>query len=393
MYNQVRVGDYVFLRQGFAINKNTKHYLSDEVTNLHLLRIGDMKDGNFQIYVKDTMPEKFIADENDIVYTRTGQVGLVFHNQHGVVHNNCFTVTSKDDNILYKDFLYYALMCKDFYLEANNKATGSAQPDLPHDAFKSIKIYLPPIDKQHRIADILSAYDDLIENNQKQISLLEEAAQRLYKEWFVDLRFPGCEHTRIIDGVPEGWERNSIDSIIKLMSGFAFKSKDFQENGKYKIITIKNVQDAHFDSDNVSFIDQIPQNMPAHCELKDGDILLSLTRNVGRTCIVIGDRCLLNQRVAKIQSEYRAFAYCMFRSKKMYTTVCNLANGAAQQNLSPLRVEKIITVLPDLKTLQRFENSVNCILEQIVNLHSKNILLKQARDRLLPKLMNGEIKL
>lgn len=92
---------------------------------------------------------------------------------------------------------------------------------------------------QKKIGVILSRYDSLIENYQKQIKLLEEAAQRLYKEWFIDLHFPGHENTNIIDGVPEGWEKKKVNSIIELQSGFAFKSSTFDDNGAYKIVTIK----------------------------------------------------------------------------------------------------------------------------------------------------------
>ena len=200
--------------------------MSEEPTSLHLLRIGDMKDGNFSVFVKDTIPEKFVAKRNDIIYTRTGQVGLVFRRQHGVVHNNCFTVTSKNEDVLFQEFLFYALQEKSFYEEAISRATGAAQPDLPHDAFNSIQIFLPPNRTQIKITEILNAYDDLIENNQKQIKLLEEAAQRLYKEWFVDLRFPGHETTPVVDGVPEGWKEQTLSQIANIIMGQSPKSEN-----------------------------------------------------------------------------------------------------------------------------------------------------------------------
>ena len=122
-----------------------------------------MKDGSQNVFVKDTIPPHFIAKSEDIIYTRTGQVGLVFTKQFGVIHNNCFTVTPNDEGVLSRKYLYYALNSEDFYTKANNLASGAAQPDLPHGAFNSISIYLPPIDTQKRIASILSAYDDLNE--------------------------------------------------------------------------------------------------------------------------------------------------------------------------------------------------------------------------------------
>lgn len=270
--------------------------------------------------------------------------------------------------------------------------TGATIMHMPGQKLKEVVIDKPPLDVQRKIGDYLEAFDDLIENNQKQIKLLEEAAQRLYKEWFVDLRFPGYEDVTVIDGVPEGWAEDTIDSKFDLLSGYAFKSAEFNAEGIYKIVTIKNVKDGHFDSDNVSRMLDIPTKMPEHCKLLDGDILLSLTGNVGRVCIVYGDNYLLNQRVAKIKSNNPTYAYCLFRSKNMFDEMNNLANGAAQQNLSPIRTGKIKVVFPTDKLIDTFEEFVSPMIEKITMLNKTMLLLSQARDRLLPKLMSGEIK-
>lgn len=270
--------------------------------------------------------------------------------------------------------------------------TGATIKHMPGDKLKTIEIEKPPLSVQKRIADILSTYDNLIGNNQKQIKLLEEAAQRLYKEWFIDLRFPGHESTPIHDGIPDGWEKTSIDSHITLYSGFAFKSSDFADKGQYKIVTIKNVKDAQFIGDNVSYIKEIPLQMPVYCKLSDGDILLSLTGNVGRVCLVHGKDYLLNQRVAKLQSSFPGFTYCLFRSKDMFDSMNNLANGAAQQNLSPIRTGKLEALFPCSETAQQYENIVVPMLQKIVLLNKEILSAAQSRDCLLPKLMSGEIE-
>lgn len=234
---------------------------------------------------------------------------------------------------------------------------GASRNAMTKDMIANFEVPCPPIDIQESIVSILSAYDNLIENNQKQIKLLEETARRLYKEWFVNFRFPGYEDTPIVDGVPEGWEEAPIDSRISLLSGYAFKSAQFDSSGEYKIVTIKNVKDGEFDGINTNRIVSIPGKTPKHCVLTDGDILLSLTGNVGRTCIVNGNNYLLNQRVAKLQSDIPAFTYCLFRSSDMFDAMNNLANGTAQQNLSPIRTGKYrycflrITCLRNLKEL------------------------------------------
>ena len=269
---------------------------------------------------------------------------------------------------------------------------GATQDNLSWEKLSTIKFPAPPLSVQKRIADILSAYDDTIENNQKQIKLLEEAAQRLYKEWFVDLHFPGYENTEIIDGVPSGWERDTIDSKVNFLNGYAFKSKEFDKKGIYKIVTIKNVKDGQFDGENVNHIIDIPSKIPEYCKLKDGDILLSLTGNVGRVCLVVGENYLLNQRVAKLKSIFPAYTYCLFRSREMHIKMNNLANGAAQQNLSPVRTGKILLPFPTIDLLQQFENIVQPIIEKILLLSKQITKLKKARDGLLPKLMSGEIE-
>ena len=269
---------------------------------------------------------------------------------------------------------------------------GATQDNLSWKKLSTITFPTPSLKVQKRIADILSVYDALIENNQKQIRLLEEAAQRLYKEWFVDLHFPGYENTPIINGVPQGWRLDEVKSVVSLLSGYAFKSSNFVDNGKYKIVTIKNVQDGNFDGENVNSIAEIPSKMPTHCILNDGDILLSLTGNVGRICLVNGENYLLNQRVAKLNSKYPAYSYCLFRSKEMFDAMNNLANGAAQQNLSPIRTENMRILIPNEELINTFENIVTPMIWKILLLNKSNGELKQARDRLLPKLMSGELE-
>lgn len=290
------------------------------------------------------------------------------------------------------EFIGYYMRMPSFRGEFLAFSTMTTRASLKNEDLLGLQIRLPEKETQKRIADILSAYDNLVENNQKQIKLLEEAAQRLYKEWFVDLRFPGYEDTPIVDGVPEGWEEAPIDSRISLLSGYAFKSAQFDSSGEYKIVTIKNVKDGEFDGINTNRIVSIPGKTPKHCVLTDGDILLSLTGNVGRTCIVNGNNYLLNQRVAKLQSDIPAFTYCLFRSSDMFDAMNNLANGTAQQNLSPIRTGKISILFPADNLLEEFERIVGSVISKMLSLIKQCDLLIQARDRLLPKLMSGEIE-
>ena len=312
-----------------------------------------------------------------------------FSNREGGCSNDVLVFRANDN--IDSTFLYYVLSDDSFFDHIMSSANGTKMPRGNRKLIPSFEIPLPPLSTQHRIASILSRYDSLIENYQKQIKLLEEAAQRLYKEWFIDLRFPGHENTMIVDGVPEGWEKKPVKTIIELQSGYAFKSSAFMDDGIYKIVTIKNVKDGAFDGENVSKIASIPEKMPKHCILENGDILLSLTGNVGRVCIVNGKNYLLNQRVAKLKSAYKAYTYCLFRSRDMFIEVNNLANGAAQQNVSPIRIGEMKILIPEKKWLDDFERTVSNYILGIITLQSQIRFLTEVRDRLLPKLMSGEI--
>lgn len=341
----------------------------------------------------DRLDSKRKAQVGDVLYSVVGSFGIpvyIKENQKFVFQRH-IAILRSNGKILPR-FLYYTMLSRDFYAKADAAAIGAAQRTLSLTALRNIEIDIPTIEEQNKIVDILSAYDDLIENNKKQIKLMEEAAQRLYKEWFVDLRFPGHENTPIVDGVPKGWRLDEIKSVVSLLSGYAFKSSDFVDDGKYKIVTIKNVQDGNFDGQNVNAISEIPSKMPSHCILNDGDILLSLTGNVGRVCLVNGENYLLNQRVAKLDSKYPSYAYCLFRSNDMFDTMNSLANGAAQQNLSPIRTENVRILNPSDRIIEKFENVASPMIAKILVLNKSNSNLKQARDRLLPKLISGELE-
>jgi type I restriction enzyme S subunit len=202
-------------------------------------------------------------------------------------------------------FLFYSLLHKGQTHALDQYFTGATIKHLPGEKLALVEVEYPTLGEQRRIASILSAYDDLIENNTRRIAILEEMARRIYEEWFVRFRFPGHEGVRMVEAelglVPEGWVVAPLGGIAKLLSGFAFKSSTFVENGDYGLVTIKNVHDGVFIENCTSRLSNPPGNMPTHCSLKVADILLSLTGNVGRCCLVTVDGCLLNQRVAKIQ--------------------------------------------------------------------------------------------
>ena len=374
-WKRCRIGDLVTLRQGFAINAKSKHYISKERTSLALLRIADMKSGSREIFIREDIPQNFIARAEDIVYTRTGNVGLVFRNNYGVVHNNCFTVTPNDEKALSRDFLYYLLQSKYFFEKANSLARGAAQPDLPHSLFNSIEISYPELDCQHHIATILSRYDSLIENYQKQIKLLEEAAQRLYKEWFVDLHFPGHENTKIVDGVPEGWTPSLLGQLAEFKRGKTITKKDAVE-GDIPVVA-GGLEPAYYCNKS---------NTAERVITVSGS-----GANAGFTRIyfekVWASDCSF---VDATTTPFLHFVYCFLKDNK--TTIDNLQKGAAQPHVYAKDINSLSICIPIESVLKSFEGKASKYFDSISSLQSQIRLLTEARDRLLPKLMNGEIK-
>jgi type I restriction enzyme, S subunit len=392
-WTKFKLKDLVELKQGFALNKKSDHYLSHNNSGIPLLKISDLINGIETLFVKESIPRQFLVYPHEIIYSRTGQVGLAFMGKTGVVYNNCFKVIPGEK--VHSVYLFHWLNQPAVRDEIRSLATGAAQPDLNHDAFKSVKINLPPLPTQKRIASILSAYDDLIENNLKRIKLLEEIAQRTYEEWFVKFRVNGKQLS--IDestGLPLGWNYEPFNKIVEIISGFPFKSSDYVVDGKYKIVTIKNVQDGYFVPETTDSLLAIPTKVKAEQVLNTEDIIVSLTGNVGRICLVYGDNYLLNQRVAKVipLDEYsKAYVYFLLRSKAMLTSLENLSNGAAQQNLSPINMGNMKVNIPDKKLIMKFGELANSIIDLISTLNLENQKLKQSRDILLPRLMSGTI--
>ncbi len=170
----------------------------------------------------DRLDSKRKPQKGDILYSVVGSFGIpvLIKDNRKFVFQRHIAILRPNEDVVDSRYVYYSMLSRDFFCRADAAAIGAAQRTISLSSLRNLSIDLPPLPIQRRIADILSAYDDLIENNRRQIKLLEEAAQRLYKEWFVDLHFPGHEHTKIVDGVPEGWMSVSISDVcLKMNAG------------------------------------------------------------------------------------------------------------------------------------------------------------------------------
>ena len=278
---------------------------------------------------------------------------------------------------------------------------GASRNAMTKQMIENFEVPYPPISTQHRIATILSRYDSLIENYQKQIKLLEEAAQRLYKEWFVDLRFPGHENTKIVDGVPEGWEKKTIyDVTCKVTTGLNPRKNFVLGKGSNYYVTIKNMADnTLFLDDRCDRVDnEALEKINKRSDLKIGDILFSGIGTIGRVALV--DIPTNNWNVSESVFTLRAndimtkeFLYLMLLSPDMQNYCQSNAHGAAQKGIRMADLKAYSFNLPPFGVLQKFTNLVTPTIKKVSSIRNQIRLLAEARDRLLPKLMSGEIEI
>ena len=268
-------------------------------------------------------------------------------------------------------YLFYWFLLAGKTGELDQYFTGATIKHMPGQKLKEVVIDKPPLEIQHRIADILSAYDDLIENNQKQIKLLKEAAQRLYKEWFVDLHFPGHENTKIVDGVPEGWRGGLLKELISVNYG-----KDH-----------KKVPD----DGNIPVYGSGGLMRKCNKSLFSGEAVL-IPRKGSLNNIMYVDETFWTVDTmfyATMKQPHTAvFVYFFVKAFDMYT----MNIGAAVPSMTTKILDAMDVVIPDKETLEKFDKYAKVYFNKIKTLQGQNEQLKTARDLLLPKLMSGEVE-
>lgn len=285
-----------------------------------------------------------------------------------------FLVFRPKKNLTENRYLYYLLQTD--YIKENmikSMVGSTGRQRVNNEVFKKLEVSLPPIETQKKIADILSAYDDLIENNQKQIKLLEEAAQRLYKEWFVDLHFPGHESTPIIDGIPQGWKKENFGSIAPILTGK--KDANFgTEDGKYPFFTCSQEP---IKAPSYSF------DTSAVILAGNGDFNVKLYRG----------KFEAYQRTYVLSPNEEQYLYLLY-----YAVTDNMAkfikgaSGSTIKFLTKGMIENVSLFIPNRDILIQFNTFMESIQCKIECLKLSIINATEARDRLLPKLMNGEIE-
>lgn len=315
------------------------------------------------------------AQKNDILYSVVGSFGIPVFMKNSIefVFQRHIALLRPNIEKIVPQYLYYKILDRAFYMMADSLAIGAAQRTITLSSLRNIEINIPEVEQQQSIVDILSAYDDLIENNQKQINLLEEAAQRLYKEWFIDLRFPGHENVEIINGVPVEWEYLEFLNIAPIITGK--KDANFgSENGKYLFFTC---------SQQPLLAESYSYDCDAVILAGNGDFNVKLYRG----------KFEAYQRTYVLSPYKIEHLYLLFYTiKNRMNYLIQGASGSTIKFLTKGMIADIKVLVPTCEILNQYNEIAESLQSKLEALIYQNKLLTEARDRLLPKLMSGEIE-
>ncbi len=339
---------------------------------------------------------KFGAPEpGDMLLTSVGTIGIPYivkEKDRFYFKDGNLTWFRKFDTMLSSRFLAYWMGSKEGYGILYNSTIGSSQKALTISALNKIQCPLPPIIIQEHIVNIISAYDDLIEINQRQIKLLEEAAQRLYKEWFVDLRYPGHENVPVVDGVPEGWKKTVFSERVDVLSGGTPKTSNPEYyNGTIPFYSPKDSDDRFYAFDTET---HISESGLENCNSKlypEGTIIITARGTVGKTTILAKPMAMNQSCYALRSSQVSSVFFLFFALRQEILALKAMANGGVFDTIIVKTFDRINLTTPAAPVIQAFDKLVNPIMGKMKSLLIENQNLSEARDRLLPKLMSGEI--
>lgn len=291
------------------------------------------------------------------------------------------------------EFIGYYLRSRKFRAKFMAFSSMTTRASLANDDLLSMEVEVPEKSVQRRIAEVLSRYDALIENYQRQIKLLEEAAQRLYKKWFVDLRFPGHQSTPIINNLPQSWQKKKLGEIGKVIIGKTpSTSKKENYGGSIPFITIPDMHNGIY-PDSSLFLSDIGANSQRGKFIPPNSLMVSCIGTAGLVCIS-KENCQTNQQINTLVLEDKgALYYLYFVLRSLKEHLVNLgSNGATMTNVNKTKFESIEIMLPCKSLIESFYVEVKNHFECIKNLSHQIRNLSEARDRLLPKLMSAEIE-
>jgi len=326
-----------------------------------------------------------LLDEGDIIVSARGTVGkVVICGKKMAFNQSCYALSTKDNNKLSQNYLFYLLQEKIKYLK--QMAVGGVFNTIIKSTLEKVPVELPDISIQGKIADILSAYDDLINVNRRRIQLLEEAARLLFREWFVYFRFPGYEKVKIVDGVPGGWKKTTLGNVAnRIKKNYSINDEDLN------LVDLARINSRTLAVTDVGVASDLET---ARIIFEKDDILFSSIRPYLHKVVLAPFRGITNTSIFVIRAKnpiYRAYITLLLFSNYAIQFANQHSTGTKMPVVKWGSVSKLPALIPHQTIMEDFQNMVWPILEQIQLAYFQNQKLAQARNLLLPRLMSGEI--
>ena len=377
---------------------------SDDQVGPKFLRITDIVPASIDwesvpyCKVSEAEQNRFALEVGDIVVARTGAT-VGYAKQIRDVQNAVFAsylVRFRVDDGLADPGFVGSLIESTFYKRyVKSQVGGAAQPNANAKVLGRFVFKLPPRSTQRRIASVLSAYNDLIENNLRRIALLEEAARLLYREWFVHFRFPGHEHVKVIDGLPEGWERRTFDDVCDAIGGGTPKTSkpEYWNDGAIPWYTPTDVTRNSCLAllDSAAKITEAGLRGSSAKMIPAGTVLMTSRASVGFFGIIDTPSCTNQGFISVIPNDHNTRMYLLYNLMHRVEEIRSHAGGATYKEINKGRFKALAVLIPEASLLREFEERASELYRQARILHTMNQKLAQGRDLLLPRLMSGEI--
>ena len=391
-WKRYKLNEIASLSNGINFDK------SAYTSGVKLIGVADFKDrvypdyGSLQEVDSKVVRNGDYLEKGDIVFVRSngnkelvGRCMMIDRDIPVTFSGFCIKLHLIDKNKFEPAYFNYLFRTREFKKVMTGTAVGANIQNLSQSRLGNCEINVPNIETQRELAIIISRYDSLIENYQKQIKLLEESAQRLYKEWFIDLRFPGHENTKIVDGIPEGWEKKTLSDIATIIMGQSPKSEFYN--------SVRNGLPFHQGVGSYGFrfvVDNVYSTSFTRIA-ESNSILFSVRAPVGRLNIT-KNKIVIGRGLAAINHKkgHQSFLYYLLKEKFFKDNI--IGNGAIFASISKDELYNQVFVIPSDEMVMRYDTIANKIDKDIQYIDSQIYFLTEGRDRLLSKLMSGEIE-
>ena len=380
----VKLGEITSITKlaGFEFTKYFNYNQTGEIIALRALNLRNGKLDLTDIHridksISDKLPRSKLY-KGDILFTYTGNgygdCALVDEDDKYHLAPNICKITSNQEKVDYT-FLFYTIRSKSFYGQVSGFIGGSGQPTIPMERIRKLKIFLPKMQVQQKIANILSRYDEAIENNNKRIKLLEQMAQNLYKEWFVRFRFPGWENCEFENGIPKGWHQGRLSELLEFKRGKNITA-DEMEDGDVSVISAGLEPSGYHSTSNVKGVSLTISSSGANA----GYLSIHYEDIWAADCMFITEKNTKN------------IYYLYELLNNIRPVIFNQQRGAAQPHVYSKDINNLKLWIPNEELIENANKLFESFHKEIYQLQRANKNLAKQRDLLLPRLMSGKLE-